>query len=73
MVSQFGTLGYTIMGKTADLTVVQKTMRVSHKKLVAPFSRPLNIVDAEKERERKRERCVHWERETSRSSDSPHL
>ncbi len=26
MVSQFGTLGYTIMGKTADLTVVQKTI-----------------------------------------------
>ncbi len=24
MVSQFGSLGYTIMGKTADLTVVQK-------------------------------------------------
>ncbi len=37
MVSQFGSLGYTIMGKTADLTVVQKTSltpftrRVSHK------------------------------------------
>ncbi len=37
MVSQFGSLGHTIMGKTADLTVVQKTiidtlhMRVSHK------------------------------------------
>ncbi len=36
-VSQFGSLGYTIMGKTADLTVVQKTItdtftrRVSHK------------------------------------------
>ncbi|KAI2642419.1 Transposable element Tc1 transposase [Labeo rohita] len=26
MVSQFGWLGYTIMGKTADLTVVQKTI-----------------------------------------------
>ncbi len=25
MLSQFGSLGYTIMGKTADLTVVQKT------------------------------------------------
>ncbi len=25
MVSQFGSLGYTIMGKTADLTAVQKT------------------------------------------------
>ncbi len=24
MVSQFGSLGYTIMGKTADLTVVEK-------------------------------------------------
>ncbi len=24
MVSQFGSLGYTIMGETADLTVVQK-------------------------------------------------
>ncbi len=28
MVSQFGSLGYTIMGKTADLTVVQKTISV---------------------------------------------
>ncbi len=26
MVSQFGSLGYTIMGKTADLTVVHKTI-----------------------------------------------
>ncbi len=26
MVSQFGSLGYTIMGKTSDLTVVQKTI-----------------------------------------------
>ncbi len=26
MVSQFGSLGHTIMGKTADLTVVQKTI-----------------------------------------------
>ncbi len=26
MVSQFGSLGYTLMGKTADLTVVQKTI-----------------------------------------------
>ncbi len=26
MVSHFGSLGYTIMGKTADLTVVQKTI-----------------------------------------------
>ncbi len=26
MVSQFGSLGYTIMGKTAALTVVQKTI-----------------------------------------------
>ncbi len=25
MVSQFGSLGYTIMGKSADLTAVQKT------------------------------------------------
>ncbi len=25
MVSQFSSVGYTIMGKTADLTVVQKT------------------------------------------------
>ncbi len=29
MVSQFGSLGYTIMGKTADLTVVQKTIWVN--------------------------------------------
>ncbi len=26
MISQFGSLGYTIMGKTADLTVIQKTI-----------------------------------------------
>ncbi len=26
MISQFGSLGYTIMGKTADLTVFQKTI-----------------------------------------------
>ncbi len=26
MVSTFGSLGYTIMGKTVDLTVVQKTI-----------------------------------------------
>ncbi len=26
MISQFGSLGYTIMGKTADLTVVQKSI-----------------------------------------------
>ncbi len=26
MVSQFGSIGYTIMGKTVDLTVVQKTI-----------------------------------------------
>ncbi len=26
MVSQFGSLSYTIMGKTADLTVVQKSI-----------------------------------------------
>ncbi len=26
MVSKFDSLGYTIMGKTADLTVVQKTI-----------------------------------------------
>ncbi len=26
MVSQFGSLGYTIMGKTADLTVVKKAI-----------------------------------------------
>ncbi len=33
MVSQFGSLGYTIMGKTADLTVVQKTIiETLHKK-----------------------------------------
>ncbi len=38
LVSQFGSLGYTIMGKTADLTIVQKTIidtpftkKVSHK------------------------------------------
>ncbi len=30
MVSRFGSLGYTIMGKTADLTVVQKTIIDTH-------------------------------------------
>ncbi len=29
MVSQFGSLDYTIMGKTADLTVVQNTIIVT--------------------------------------------
>ncbi len=32
MVSQFGSLGYTIMGKTADLTVVKKTILVKEGK-----------------------------------------
>ncbi len=32
MVSQFGSLDYTIMGKTADLTVVQKTIIDTHHK-----------------------------------------
>ncbi len=32
MVSRFGSLGYTIMGKTADLTVVQKTIIDTHNK-----------------------------------------
>ncbi len=31
MVSQFGSLGYTIMGKTADLTVVQTIIDTLHK------------------------------------------
>ncbi len=38
MVSQFGSLGYTIMGKTADLTVVQKTtIDTLHKESKRPF------------------------------------
>ncbi len=36
MVSQFGSLGYTIMGKTADLTVVQKTTIDNFHKEVKP-------------------------------------
>ncbi len=36
MVSQFGSLGYTIMGKTADLTVVQKTIIDTLQKEVKP-------------------------------------
>ena len=36
MVSQFGSLGYTIMGKTADLTVVQETIIDTHHKEVKP-------------------------------------
>ncbi len=31
MVSQFGSLGYTIMGKTADLTVQKTTIDIIHK------------------------------------------
>ncbi len=36
MVSQFGSLGYTIMGKTADLTAVQKTIIDTLHKEVKP-------------------------------------
>ncbi len=36
MVSQFGSIGYTIMGKTADLTVVQKTIIDTLHKEVKP-------------------------------------
>ncbi len=36
MVSQFGSLGYTIMGKTADLTVVQRTIIDTLHKEVKP-------------------------------------
>ncbi len=36
MVSQFGALGYTIMGKTAYLTVVQKTIIDNLHKEVKP-------------------------------------
>ncbi len=36
MVSQFGSLGYTIMGKTADLTVVQKSIIDTLHKEVKP-------------------------------------
>ncbi len=36
MVSQFGLLGYTIMGKTADLIVVQKTIIDTLHKEVKP-------------------------------------
>ncbi len=41
MVSQFDSLGYTIMGKTADLTVVQKTIiqvKSSHLYLYSAFN-----------------------------------
>ncbi len=54
MVSQFGSLGYTIMGKTADLTVVQKTIiDTLHKE-----SKPQTFIDKEagcsqKERKKK--------------------
>ncbi len=36
MVSQFGSLGYTIVGKTADLTVVQKTIIDTLQKEIKP-------------------------------------
>ncbi len=43
MVSQFGVLGYTIIGKTADLTVVQKTIiDTLHKK-----GKPQTLIDKE--------------------------
>ncbi len=43
MVSQFGSLGYTIMGKTADLTVVQKTIiNTLHKE-----GKPQTFIDKE--------------------------
>ncbi len=34
MVSQFGSLGYTIMGKTADLTVVKKAVYLNPSQLM---------------------------------------
>ncbi len=40
MVSQFGSLGYTIMGKTADLTVVQKTLEFGYSCRI-PLVKPL--------------------------------
>ncbi len=42
MVSQFGSLGYTIMGKTADLTVVQKTIIDTLQELSTTEVRPLS-------------------------------
>ncbi len=44
MVSQFGSLDYTIMGKTADLTVVQKTIIVTlHKEVSHKNSLPKKL------------------------------
>ncbi len=43
MVSQFGSLGYTIMGKTADLTVVQKTIIDTLHKEGKPHSLPKQL------------------------------
>ncbi len=53
MVSQFGSLGYTIMGKTADLTVVEKTTNVTktaffHFRNIAKLRNMLSVSDAEK-------------------------
>ncbi len=43
MVSRFGSLGYTIMGKTADLTVVQKTITDTLHKEGKPQSLPKKL------------------------------
>ncbi len=56
MVSQFGSLGYTIMGKTADLTVVQKTIIDTLHKEGKPLVKPLL-------NHRQRQRRLTWAKE----------
>ncbi len=55
MVSQFGSLGYTIMGKTADLTVVQKTLEFGYSCRI-PLVKPLL-------NHRQRQRRLTWAKE----------
>ncbi len=54
MVSQFGLLGSTIMGKTADLTVVQKTIiDTLHKE-----GKPQTVIAKEACQRSKEECCI---------------
>ncbi len=59
MVSQFGSLGYTILGKTADLTVVQKTIiDTLHKEGKPQTHRRVKEFDYSC-----RQRCLTWAKE----------
>ncbi len=69
MVSQFGSLGHTIMGKTADLTVVQKTIiDTLHKE-----SKPVSLSAVSKHVNRKfrgRKKCGRKRCTTNRENRS---